>query len=94
MVHRDRRIVHLHRMNPRNRLHRIFALNKTWSKITSHRNGFLVPTFTDTGEGRIDIDLVRGDEGEVGALELFDRVKLMEMSVPSRILLRAFNLSK
>ena len=47
----------------------------------------------DTGEGKIDNGLWRGDTGEVGALELLDRVRLIEMSVPpSRMLFRAFNL--
>jgi len=49
--------------------------------------------FRDEGEGKVDCDLGRGDEGEVGALELFDRVKLIEMSVPSRMLFRAFNMA-
>lgn len=92
MVDRNRRIVHLHRMNHGKRLHRVFTLNMTGSKITGHKSGFLVPTFMDTGEGKIDSDLWRGDEGEVGALDPPDRVKLIEMSVPSRIAFRAFNL--
>lgn len=63
-------------------------------KITNNEGGFLVPTFMDTGEGKMDNDLARGDEGEVGALELFDRVKLIEISVPSRMAFRAFNLKE
>lgn len=92
MVHRNRRVVHMYRMNHRNWVHRIFALNTNRLKIASHKGGFLAPTFMDTGEVKVDKDLGRGDEGEVGALELLDRVKLIEMSVPSRMLFLAFNL--
>ena len=56
-------------------------------------SGLSVPTFADTGEGKTDSDLGRGDEGEVGAFEGLDRVRLIEMSVPpSRMLFLAFNL--
>ena len=48
------------------------------------------PTFIDTGEGKADIGLRRG---EVGAFEGLDRVWLIEISdPPSRMLFRAFNL--
>lgn len=55
-------------------------------------SGLSVLTFTDTGEGKPDRGLVRGDEGEVGAFELLDRLRLMMSVPPSRMLLRAFNL--
>jgi len=53
------------------------------------------PLFIDTGEGRTDNGLRRGDADEVGAPELLDRVKFIDMSVPvppSRMLFRAFSL--
>ena len=61
-------------------------------KNASHERGLIAPTFADTGDGKVDNDLGRGEEGEVGALERLDRVKLIEMSVPSRMLFRAFSL--
>jgi len=47
----------------------------------------------DTGDGKTDNDLGRGEAGEVGAFEWLDRVRLIEMSVPSRMLFRAFNMA-
>jgi len=50
--------------------------------------------FAETGEGKTDNDLGRGDEGDVGAFEPLDFVRLIEMSVPpSRMLFRAFNMA-
>jgi len=49
--------------------------------------------FPDTGEGKIDDDLGRGDVGEIGPPEWLDRVRLIEMSVPSRMLFRAFSIA-
>lgn len=78
-------------MNHGHWLHRIFALSTTGSKIRNHKSGLFVQTFMDTGEGKTDNGLGRGDEGEVGAFE--DRLRLIEMSVPpSRMLFLAFNL--
>jgi len=80
-------------MEHRDRLHRIFALKTTGSKIRRYKSRFLVLTFADTGEGKTDNDFGRGDEVEVGACEWLDRVRFIEMSVPpSRMLFRAFNL--
>jgi hypothetical protein len=53
--------------------------------------GVFVPTFVETGEVKID-NVGRGDDGEVGPPEWLDRVRLIEISFPSRMLLRAFNL--
>jgi len=73
-----------------NWLHRILALN-AGSGRRSESARIIVPTFTETGEGKTDKDLGRGDEGDVGAFEWL--VRLIEMSVPpSRMLFRAFNL--
>jgi len=72
------------------RLHRVFALETTRSKIRNRKSGLLVPTFAETGEGKIENDFERGDEGVVGAFEWLDRDKLIEIS--SRMLLLAFNL--
>lgn len=53
--------------------------------------GVFIPTFVEIGEVKID-NVGRGDDGEVGAPEWLDRVRLIEISFPSRMLLRAFNL--
>jgi len=48
--------------------------------------------FTETGEGKTDNGLARGDEGDIGAFEWLDRVWLMSVP-PSRMLFRAFNMA-